>query len=61
MNVNEKLEIPLGRKRKMFVYFQSWNDKQIQINLYYYDREPHDSSPLGDGSLVFGMSITLRL
>lgn len=59
--VNECLEIPLGGKRKMFVYIQSYNYKQIQINIYYYDKEPYDSSPIGEKSMVLGLSMTLRL
>ena len=60
LNVNQKLEIPLGGKRRLFIYVQNYNDIRCQINIYYYSDKPYDSAVYSTTE-VFGISLSFLI
>lgn len=60
LNVNQKLEIPLGGKRRLFIYVQNYNDLRCQINIYYYTHEPY-SSAVDSTTEAFGLTVSFLL
>lgn len=58
--VCEKLEIPLGGERRLYIYVQAYGGKKCSINVYYYDKKPYDSGVDSDTE-VFGFCISFRI
>jgi hypothetical protein len=60
LHVNEKLEIPLGRFKRLFIYVQCYNDKQCFINIYFYSGLPY-SSEVDNKTELFAVGISFRI
>lgn len=60
LNVNKRLEIPLGGLRKLFIYVQCYNDIRCQINIYYYSDKPYDSA-VDSTTEVFGITLSFLI
>jgi len=57
-NVNEKLEIPLGGEKRIFIYVQMYDGKKLHVNVYFYSAKPY-SSDMDNMTEKFAMSFTI--
>ena len=59
-NINKKLEVPCGGKKRLFIYVQAYNSLKCQINVYYYTGLPY-SSAVNNKTEKFAFSFTFLL